>query len=223
MAFRESSIARDVIGRFSAKRGSSPEVSLGGGSGFAAPEPDAERRTTPLYTSAKNTSLFVVRERLAEDVRRARDYDAGSPQGADYVAEREEPLRRFDEKHPEIAGLGTRIVDPTPEQLDIREGYGPDGKKLWRLTGPDKTALVARRSGFRKFSASFSEDSPRWEGRTPEEALAAAYAGVQSDEVRQDRLARTTLSSMADRDLVAELRYRMGYITATERKTPPIY
>jgi hypothetical protein len=135
-------------------------------------------------------------------------------------------LAEFDAEHPEIAGLGARIVEPTPE-LNPSQGRDENGKRTWSVDGPDGLTLIARRSGFRNFEVSYGEEPKKWSwrGRKPEEALAAAYAGMQTDEVRENRIESFghSASEMAStiRD-TADLSFKMGHITASERDTATV-
>jgi hypothetical protein len=224
MAFSESSIVRNTIGRFAEKLGSRPEISLE--EYDALPEPDIEPRTAPLHTSEKNRDLFNRRETLAYELRVAYWNDGNVAQGLDYLQSYREPLARFDEDHPEIAHLGTRVVKPTPE-LRPAEGRDADGKKTWSVDGPDGMTLVARKPGlFGGYTVGYGEGAKTWswKGKTPEDALAAAYSGVQTDEVRESRIENLGYSASemgSSLDTMADLRYKMGQITATERDKKP--
>lgn len=237
MAFSELSVERDTIGRFSEKRGSQPEVSLArpnpptlppvGSPGSITvrefldlPEPDTAPRTAPLHTSDDNRALFEERKELAEAYELAVWYDGGSPQGIDYLYRYQKPLLDFDADHPEIAQLGTRTIEPTPEIRPV-QARDENGKKTWSVDGPDGLTLSARKvSLFGGYTASYSTETGAhsWEGRSPEEALAAAYSGVQTDEVREARIAALSYDTDAA-SIVRDLRYKMGQITASERNS----
>lgn len=232
MAFSELSVERDTIGRFSEKRGSQPEVSLGkykarelppidSARGITTsefmdlPQPNTDPRTAPLHTSNKNRKLFEQRQAIAEAYNMALWNDGGTPQGIDYLYRYQKPLLDFDADHPEIAQLGTRIVEPTPTVISPAPSRDAEGKKVWQADGPDGLTLTARRAGFRRFAVS-SDNGETWEGRSPEEAIANAYAGVQTDEAREARIA----GGVTD-EVRADLRYKMGHITASERASRP--
>lgn len=232
MTFSELSVERDAVGRFSEKRGSAPEVSLDysapptllsiGSPGAITfeeylnlPEPSTTPRTVPLHTSDENRALFEHRKKLAEEYELALWRDGGAPQGIDYLYRYQKPLLDFDAAHPEIESLGTRIVEPTPTIIAPSPGRDADGRKVWQADGPDGLTLTARRAGFRRFAVA-SDDGETWEGRSPEEAIANAYEGVQTDEAREARIAAGVTNEVR-----ADLRYKMGHITASERASRP--
>lgn len=142
-------------------------------------------------------------------------HDGGAPQGIDYLYRCQKPLLDFDAAHPEIESLDTRILEPTPTIIAPSPGRDADGRKVWQADGPDGLTLTAHRVGFRRFAVA-SDDGEPWEGRSPEEAIANAYTGVQTDEAREARIA----AGVPD-EVRADLRYKMGHITASERTSRP--
>lgn len=219
MVFSEQNVSRDTLGQFSEKVGSRPEVSLT--EWDALPEADVKTRVAPKHTSEENRELFIQREALVHELRAIEWIDGTHPVGLTSLYTHRKSVLDFDSQHPDIAGLGVRVVEPTPDIVAV-PGRDSDGKKVWAAPGPDGMDLAARRSGLRKFAVTYGVKPKKWtwEGRTPEEALSAAYAGVQTDEVRENRIDSLGYSpSEVSSSLrsAADLRFKMGQITQTER------